>query len=187
MSVRRVMGTYVNADGYGSPVGYPRLPQRPIPPVHHVWVAAPGDGRRLYRSTLFRTPGLLRLGIMWAISVALLSVSAVLDPSHNITWLVVALFFAVILMLLLWRRSAAQAAMVAPGSVWATGFGANELLLVTPISTLVIDYAALRPPRVVGSAVLIQTRRLASTTSLPLELFPPEALTFLHQRTMQPS
>jgi hypothetical protein len=81
----------------------------------------------------------------------------------------------------------AQAAMMPSGSVWASGFGANELLLVTPISTLVIDYAALRPPRVIGSAVLIQTRRLASTTSLPPERFPPEALTFLHQHTMQPS
>ena len=47
-----------------------------------------------------------------------------------------------------YRRSTAQAAMMAPGSIWASGFGANELLLVTPISTLVIDYAALRPPRV---------------------------------------
>jgi hypothetical protein len=168
-------------------VGYPQLPQRPIPPIHHVWVAAPGDGGRLYRSTLFRTPGLLRLGILWALCVALLTVGVVLDPSHDVTALVIALFFPVVLILLLWRRSSAQAAMVAPGSVWASGFGANELLLVTPISTLVIDYAALRPPRVVGSAVLIQTRRLAGTTSLPLELFPPDALTFLRQRTSQPS
>jgi hypothetical protein len=181
------MGTYVNASGYGSPVGYPQLPQRPIPPVHHVWVAAPGDGRRIYRTTLFRTPGLMRFGIMWAICLALLIFSVVADPSHNITLLVIAVFFPIMLMLLLWRRSAAQAALMAPGSVWATGFGANELLLVTPISTLVIDYAALRPPRVIGSAVLIQTRHLGSSTSLPLQLFPPEALTFLHQQTMQPS
>ena len=76
---------------------------------------------------------------------------------------------------------------VALGSIWASGFGANELPPVTPISTSVIDYAALRPPRVSGSAVLIQTRRLARTTSLPPELFPPEAMTFLHQHTMQPS
>jgi hypothetical protein len=162
----------------------PQLPQRPIPPVHHVWVAAPGDGRRLYRSTLFRTPGLVRLGIIWAICLALLIFSVVADPSHNITWLIIALFFPVFLIILLVRRSRAQAAMMAPGSVWASGFGANELLLVTPISTLVIDYAALRAPRVIGSAVLIQTRRLASTTSLPLELFPPDALTFLRQHTM---
>jgi hypothetical protein len=167
----------------------PQLPQRPIPPVHHVWVAGPGDGRR-YRRTLFRTPGLMRLGIIWAICLALLIFAVVADPSHNITWitwLVIALFFPVFLIIVLLRRSMAQAAMMAPGSVWASGFGANELLLVTPVSTLVIDYAALRPPRVIGSAVLIQTRRLASTTSLPLELFPPEAITFLHQQTMQSS
>jgi hypothetical protein len=168
-------------------VGAPQLPQRPIPPVHHVWVAGPGDGRRLYRSTVFRTPGLIRLGIIWAICLALLILAVFADPSHNVTWLVIALFFPVFLIILLLRRSMAQAAMMAPGSVWASGFGANELLLVTPISTLVIDYAALRAPRVIGSAVLIQTRRLASTTSLPLELFPPEAMTFLHQHTMQPS
>jgi hypothetical protein len=168
-------------------VGGPQLPQRPIPPVHHVWVAGPGDGRRLYRSTLFHASGLLRLGIIWAICLALLIFSVVADPTHDPTWLVIALFFPVLLIILLVRRSSAQAAMMAPGSVWATGFGANELLIVTPISTLVIDYAALRPPRVIGSAVLVQTRRLASTTSLPLELFPPEALTFLHQHTMQPS
>ena len=86
-----MLGTYVNAAGYGAGVGYPQLPQRPIPPIHHVWVAAPGDGRRLYRSTLFRIPGLLRLGIMWAICVALLSVSAVLDPLHDLTLLAMAL------------------------------------------------------------------------------------------------
>jgi len=39
-------------------VGAPRLPQRPIPPIHHVWVAGPGDGRRFYRRTLFRASGL---------------------------------------------------------------------------------------------------------------------------------
>ena len=66
-------------------VGAPQLPQRPIPPVHHVWVAGPGDGRRLYRSTLFRTPGLVRLGIIWAICLALLIFSVVADPTHNIT------------------------------------------------------------------------------------------------------
>jgi hypothetical protein len=129
----------------------------------------------------------MRLGIIWAICLAVLIFLVVTDPSHNITWLIIALFFPVVLVILLVRRSTAQAAMMAPGSVWASGFGANELLLVTPISTLVIDYAALRPPRVIGSAVLIQTRRLASTTSLPLELFPPEALTFLHQHTMPSS
>jgi hypothetical protein len=166
-------------------VGAPQLPQRPIPPIHHVWVAGPGDGRRLYRSTLFRTPGLVRLGIIWAICLALLIFAVVADPTHNVTWLVIALFFPVFLVILLLRRSMAQAAMMPPGSVWASGFGTHELLLVTPISTLVIDYAALRPPRVIGSAVLIQTRRLASTTSLPLELFPPEAIAFLSQRTTQ--
>jgi len=173
--------------GYGSGVGYPQLPQRPIPPIHHVWVAQPGDGRRLYRSTLFRSPGLLRLGIIWAVCLALLSVSAVLDPSHNLVWLFVALLFPALLMLSLWRRSMAQAATMAPGSVWATGFGPNELMIVTPLSTVVFDYAALRPPRVIGPAVLIQTRRLAGTTSLPVELFPPDAVAFVQQRTMQPS
>ncbi len=74
---------------------------------------------------------------------------------------------------------------MAPGSVWATGFGANELLIVTPISTLVIDYAALKPPQIAGSSVLIRTRYGASASSLPLELFPSEALTFLQQRTAQ--
>ena len=159
----------------------------PVPPVHHVWVAGPGDGWRLYRSTMFRAPGLLRLGIVWAIFLALLAFSAVADPSHDVTWLVVGLFFPVFLIILLFRRSRAQAALMTPGSVWATGFGANELLIVTPISTLAIDYAALRPPRVAGPAVLIQTRRLGSSSALPLELFPPDALAFLHQHTMQPS
>ncbi len=168
-------------------MGYPQLPQRPIPPVHHVWVASAGDGRRLYRSTVFHTPGLRRLGIVWAVCLTLLIASAVLDPSHNVVWVVVALLFPVFLMLSLWRRSMAQAAMMTPGSVWATGIGANELLIVTPVSTVVLDYAALRPPRVIGSAVLIQTKRLGGTTSLPLELFPPDALAFLHQHTMQPS
>ena len=69
----------------------------------------------------------------------------------------------------------------------ATGFGANELLIVTPISTVVFDYAALRPPRVIGPAVLIQTRRLGGTTSLPRELFPPDALAFVQQRALQSS
>jgi hypothetical protein len=113
--------------------------------------------------------------------------SVVIDPAHNITWVIVGFLLPVFVFISLWRRSEALAAMVAPGSVWATGFGTNELLLVTPISTLVIDYKALRPPRVIGPAVLIQTRRLAGTTSLPLQLFPPDALTFLHQHTMQPS
>jgi hypothetical protein len=173
--------------GYGSGVGYPQLPQRPIPPIHHVWVAQPGDGRRLYRGTLLHTPGLLRLGIIWAVCLAMLIVLAVLDPSHNIVWVVVALVFPMLFMLALWRRSMAQAATMAPGSVWATGFGPNELMIVTPLSTVVFDYAALRPPRVIGPAVLIQTRRLAGTTSLPLELFPPGALAFVQQHTMQPS
>ncbi|OBK41583.1 hypothetical protein A5658_17880 [Mycobacterium sp. 1245111.1] len=168
-------------------MGYPQLPQRPIPPIHHVWVAQPGDGRRLYRGTMLHTPGLLRLGIIWAVCLTLLIVAAALDPSHNITWVFVALLFPLLLILSLWRRSMAQAAMMAPGSVWATGFGTNELLIVTPISTVVFDYAALRPPRVIGPAVLIQTRRLVGTTSLPRELFPPDALAFVHQHTMQPS
>ena len=59
-----------------------------------------------------------------------------------------------------------------------------NLSAVVPRNRLGIIWAI---SRVIGSAVLIQTRRLASTTSLPLELFPPEALTFLHQHTMQPS
>jgi hypothetical protein len=168
-------------------VGYPQLPQRPIPPVHHVWVAGPGDARRLYRGTMWRTPGLLRLGIIWSICLVLLIVAVALDPTHNVTWLVIGLLFPVLFVFLLLRRSKTQEAMMAPGSVWATGFGANELLIVTPISTVVIDYAALRPPRVVGPAVLIQTKRLASSTSLPHELIPPDALAFLHQHTMIPS
>jgi hypothetical protein len=163
----------------------PPVPQRPLPPVHHVWVAGPGDGRRLYRTTLIRTSGLRRLAVLWAISLALLVVSAVLDPSHNVTWLLVAMLFPVLFGFLLWRRSKAQEAIMAPGSVWATGFGANELLIITPISTLVIDYAALKPPQIAGSSVLIRTRHGVSASSLPLELFPPDALTFLQQRTAQ--
>jgi hypothetical protein len=177
------MGAEVCAAGYGFAVGYPQLPQRPIPPVHHVWVAQPGDARRLYRGTVWRTPGLLRLGIIWAVCLALLIAAVVLDPTHNVTWLVIGLLLPVLFIFLLMRRTKTQEAMMAPGSVWATGFGANELLIVTPISTVVIDYAALRPPRVVGPAVLIQTKRLSSSTSLPLELVPPEAQTFLQQRT----
>jgi len=165
----------------------PHLPQRPIPPVHHVWVAGPGDGRRLYRTTLMQTGGLRRLGILWALCVALLVFAVIADPSHNPTWLVVALVAPVVFVILLLRRTKAQEAIMAPRSVWATGFGANELLIVTPLSTLVIDYAALQPPRVIGSAVLIRTRYGASASSLPLDLVPPEALTFLHQHTMQPS
>jgi hypothetical protein len=165
-------------------VGHPPVPQRPLPPTHHVWVAGPGDGRRLYRTTLIRTVG-LRLGILWALCLILVLISVVLDPSHNLTWLVVTVLFLMLFVLLLWRRGKAQEAIMSPGSVWATGFGANELLIVTPISTLVIDYAALKPPRVAGSSVLIPTRYGAATTSLPLELFPPEALTFLQQRTAQ--
>jgi hypothetical protein len=163
----------------------PQVPQRPLPPVHHVWVAGPGDGRRLYRTTLIRTSGLRRLGVLWALCLALLVVSAVLDPSHNVTWVMVAALFPVLFGFLLWRRSKAQEAIMAPGSVWATGFGANELLIVTPISTLVIDYAALKPPQIAGSSVLIRTRYGMSTSSLPLELFPSEALTFLQQRATQ--
>jgi hypothetical protein len=122
---------------------------------------------------------------LWALCLALLVASAVLDPSHNVTWVMVAALFPVLFGFLLWRRSKAQEAIMAPGSVWATGFGANELLIVTPISTLVIDYAALKPPQITGSSVLIRTRYGVSTSSLPLELFPSEALTFLQQRTAQ--
>ena len=165
-------------------MGHPPVPQRPLPPVHHVWVAGPGDGRRLYRTTLIRTSG-LRLGIVWGLCLALLTISAVLDPSHNVTWLVVAILSMVLFVILLWRRGKSQEAIMSPGSVWATGFGANELLIVTPISTLVIDYAALKPPKVAGPSVLIPARYGVRTTSLPLELFPPEALTFLQQRTAQ--
>jgi hypothetical protein len=164
----------------------PQLPQRPIPPVHHVWVAGPGDGRRLYRTTLMHTGGLRRLGILWVLCVALLVFAAVADPSHNLTWLVVALLAPVVFVVLLLRRTKAQEAIMAPGSMWATGFGANELMIVTPISTLVIDYAALQPPRVIGSAVLIRTRYGASASSLPLDLVPPEAIAFLHKRATQP-
>jgi hypothetical protein len=168
---------------HGGGFGPPQLPQRPIPPIHHVWVASPGDGRRLYRSALFRTAALWRLGILWAILLALLIFLVVEDPSHNITWLVVALVFPVLFIFLLFRRGKAQETLMAPGSVWASGFGANELLIVTPVSTLVIDYAALIPPRVGGSTVLIRTRYGVSTSSLPLELFPPDALAFLQQRS----
>jgi hypothetical protein len=164
-------------------VGHPPVPQRPLPPVHHVWVASAGDGRRLYRTTLLRTSGLRRLGFLWALCLALLAFAAVQDPSHSITWVLVAVLFPVLFALLLWRRGKAQEAVMTPGSVWATGFGANELLIVTPISTMVIDYSALKPPQVAGSSLLIRTRYGASTTSLPLELFPPDAVAFLQQRT----
>jgi hypothetical protein len=165
----------------------PQPPQRPLPPVHHVWVAAPGDGRRLYRTTVMQTAGLRRLAILWALGLALLIYSAVADPAHNVSLVAVAVVVPVVFVILLWRRSKLQEAIMTPGSVWATGFGANELLIITPISTLVIDYAALQPPRVVGSTVLIRTRYAASATSLPAALVPPEALAFLHQHTMQPS
>ena len=60
---------------------------------------------------------------------------------------------------------------VALGTIWASGFGANELPPVTPISASVIDYVALRAPRVSRSAVLMQTRRgekhVASRRSFP--------------------
>ena len=166
-------------------MGHPPVPQRPLPPVHHVWVASAGDGRRLYRTTLLRTSGLRRLGILWTLCLALLALTAVQDPSHNLTWVLVAILFPVLFAFLLWRRGKAQEAVMTPGSVWATGFGANELLIITPISTMVIDYAALKPPQVAGSSLLIRTRYGASTTSLPLELFPPDAVAFLQQRTAQ--
>jgi hypothetical protein len=159
------------------------VPQRPIPPVNHVWVAAPGDGRRLYRSTVARTPALQLLGIVWAVCLALLVVGVATDPAQNITWLVVAVIFPTVFISLLIRRGKAQEALMAPGFVWASGFGANELLIVTPVSTLLVDYAALVPPRIVGPAVLIRTRYATTATSLPLQLFPPEALAFLRQRT----
>ncbi|BBX48017.1 hypothetical protein GCM10009641_09390 [Mycobacterium cookii] len=160
-----------------------QFPQRPIPPLHHVWVAGPGDGRRIFRTALMRSAGLARLGVLWVISMALLIISAQGNTDQIIAWLVVAVLLPVLFVILLLRRSKAQEAIMAPGSVWATGFGANELLIVTPISTLIVDYAALRPPQVVGPAVLLRTRYGASPASLPLELFPPEALTFLNQRT----
>jgi hypothetical protein len=168
---------------HGGGFGTPQLPQRPIPPVHHVWVASPGDGRRLYRTALFRTAALWRLAILWAILVASVVVLVAVDPQHNITWLVVVLLFPVLFVVLLLRRGKPQEALMAPGSVWASGFGANELLIVTPISTLVIDYAALLPPRVAATTVLIRTRYGASSTWLPLALFPPDALAFLQTRT----
>ncbi len=163
------------------------VPQRPLPPVHHVWVAGPGDGRRLYRTTVIKTASMRWLAALWGLSLALLVYSVVLDPTHNATWLVVDIAFPVIFVLLLRQRSKAQEALMTPGSVWATGFGANELLIVTPASTLVIDYAALLPPHVAGLAVLIRTRYGVSATALPLQLFPPEALAFLTQRTAQHS
>lgn len=161
----------------------PTVPQRPLPPVHHVWVAGPGDARRLYRTTLIRTSGLRRLGILWAICLALVVTSVVLDPAHNLAWLILVVLFPALFAFLLWQRGKAQEAIMTPGSVWATGLGVNELLIVTPISTLVIDYAALKPVLVTGPTVLVRTRYGPSTTALPLELFPPEALAFLHQRT----
>ena len=160
-----------------------QFPQRPIPPVHHVWVASAGDGRRVFRATLLRTGGLARLGVLWAISIGLLIISAHGNTDQIIAWLIVGLLVPAFFVILLLRRSKAQEAIMAPGSVWASGFGADELLIVTPISTLVVDYVALRPPRVVGPAVLLRTRYGASPALMPVELFPPEALTFLHQRT----
>lgn len=147
-----------------------------------MWVASPGDGRRLYRTTVIQTSGMRRLAVLWALCLALVVVSVVLDPAHNVTWLAVAALFPALFVFLLWQRSKAQEAIMAPGSVWASGFGANELLIVTPISTLVIDYAALKPPQVTGPSILIRTKYGPSTTALPLELFPPEAVAFLNQR-----
>lgn len=172
--------------GFGGDAGHAPVPQRPLPPVHHVWVAGPGDARRLYRTTVIRTTSMRWLAALWVLSLALLVYSVVIDPTHNVTWLVVAIVFPVVFALLLRQRSKTQEALMTPGSVWATGFGANELLIVTPASTLVLDYAALLPPHIAGSSVLIRTRYGVGATALPLQLFPPEALAFLSQRTAQP-
>jgi hypothetical protein len=65
----------------GAAGGPLQLPQRPIPPVHHVWVASAGDGRRLYRNAFLHTFGVWRLGIYLA-ALASVSVIAVIDWFH---------------------------------------------------------------------------------------------------------
>jgi hypothetical protein len=161
----------------------PELPRRAVPPVHHTWVASTGDGRRFYRSAVAGSGGLRRFGIFWAIALACAVFTSVVHPATAIAWLGGAVFGGALFVLLLVSRIRLGDKAIPPGSVWASGFGANELLIITPTSTLVVDYAALLPPRVRGSVVLIRTREGAGSVPLSLELFPPAALTFLQQRT----
>jgi hypothetical protein len=157
-----------------------QLPQRPVPPVHHVWVAAAGDGKRLYRSAFLRTFGVRRLAI-YVVALVTVGAIAVIEPGAGIPWLIALITFVVMVAVLVVRRGNMADKYMQAGAVWATGFGANELLVITPINTLIIDYAALSPPRAIGLAVLIRVRH-GSTLFLPRELVPPAALSLLQQR-----
>jgi hypothetical protein len=131
----------------------------------------------LYRNAFLHTVGVWRLGIYVA-ALASVGVIAVIEPGAGIPWLIALITFVVVVAVLVVRRGNIADEYMQAGSVWATGFGANELLVITPINTLIVDYAALAPPRATGLAVLIRVRH-GSTLFLPRELVPPTALSLL--------
>ncbi|MBS4100195.1 hypothetical protein [Tsukamurella paurometabola] len=151
----------------------PGLPQRPFPPIQHQWIAGPSDATRaawaVARAMMWNKP-------MWVL-YAVIAALTVWDFTR-MGWLglfsVVVFSLALGLLFLVYfgYYLSATKALLSPGATWATGFGPAELSLINPISTSVIDYAAITGARRVGPVVVIRYRGGVLYDGIPSQLVP---------------
>ncbi|CAM3824463.1 hypothetical protein TSST111916_08805 [Tsukamurella strandjordii] len=159
----------------------PQLPHRPFPAIQYTWVA---DKHAAWRAAHSLALSMIWNKPMWAVylvCVALLTRRALLygarDAAENVAVLAVVLVIVYLYYLARYRRS--TTALAAPGAVWASGFGSDGFILVTPIHTEIVDYAAIGKVRKVASVVVCRYKAGLLYDILPNALVPDHELEIL--------
>ncbi|GAB2662055.1 hypothetical protein GCM10027169_25830 [Gordonia jinhuaensis] len=157
-------------------------PIRPLPPVHHIWVASDGDQGRLARASVVRSSSSRQWVVLGVVLVAGLLLSLTGGVVGAISWIFgMAVALAIIFGSAMARYNRVLAPVAYSGAVWTTGFGPASLMIANPLTTQIIDYAAVKSIDAGNDYVTIRTRASVIPTTIPAALFPPEAQSFVNQ------
>lgn len=166
---------------------YPQQPLAPIrmaPPLHHTWVAEPGDHDALALASVkiaAMTPAVVAV-VGLTVILALLDIvsGSFADTGGLLLFLVVfVLAFPIALYL---RAKKVLAATAYPGAVWALGFDESSIVLVDPRATAVVAYDMYCKPRRRFGVVTLRNSVTNGLTVLPAELVPELAFAHLRSR-----
>lgn len=162
----------------------PMPPQRPFPPIQHHWVADERSRAALTGSVIRAMLWNPAAWVLYGVITALVAFQFVLSIAMGIFSIVVfGLTFSVVFAGVYWYTRRAVRAIVPVGAPWATGFGPDGLVVVSPMATTVLDYSAIVSARRSGEVIVCRLRGDALYELIPGILVSDQELQMLRSRT----
>ncbi|KXP00768.1 hypothetical protein [Tsukamurella pseudospumae] len=161
----------------------PRLPERSFPALQHYWVADQRSRADLTRSVQSAMLWNAAAWVLYALVAVLVVLQFLLSVVLGVFALTVFAFvFGTMFVGAHWYIKRAVGAMVPLGATWASGFGPDSLVLVSPMATSVLDYSAIVSARRAGAVVICRLKGDAMYEIIPGILVPDQELHALRSR-----